>query len=261
MLKITAQNIYGDSIQLTQNSSLRVTVAGLNPPTGTVYTADLATKDGSIYNSAKANNRNIVLTIYPQGFNVEAIRLSLYRVFKIAKYIKLTIENNSRKATIEGYIDNIDGDLFEAPQALQVSIINPDPFFVAYAPTTAAVATAATDVTVANNGDMETGAVFTITATGAASGITITNSTTGKSFGIDVDLSTGDVLTLNTKRGEKALLLTISGGTPENILNLMTEGSSWPMLQPGNNAIQFTADSGGTNLSMTVTFSALYEGM
>lgn len=261
MLKITAQNLYGDSIQLTQNASLRVTVAGLNPPTGTVFTADLATKDGSIYNSAKANNRNIVLTIWPQGYNIETVRMSLYKVFKIAKYIKLTIENGVRKATIEGYIDNIDGDLFEAPQSLQVSIINPDPFFVAYTATTKAVTTAGTAETVVNAGDMESGAVFTITATGAASDIVIANSTTGQSFGIDVDLAAGDVLVLDTKRGEKALLLTISGGTPENILNQMTEGSTWPMLQPGNNSIAFTAASGGANLSMSVEFNALYEGM
>ena len=55
MLKITASNGYGQSLQVTQSSLFRVTAEGLNPPPGTVYTADLATKDGSIYNASKVN--------------------------------------------------------------------------------------------------------------------------------------------------------------------------------------------------------------
>lgn len=261
MLKITASNTYGQSLQVTQNSLFRVTAEGLNPPSGTVFTADLATKDGSIYNASKVNNRNIVLNIWPVGRNVEACRLELYKVFKVSKFIRLHIESGSRDCEIDGYIEDMTSDFDSMAQQLQISIICPDPFLTAKTATSAAVTTAGEPVTVANAGDFETGAVFEITATGACNGILIENSTRAESFGIDVDMAAGDKLTLNTKRGEKSLILTRAGEDPVNILNLMEQDSEWPLLQPGNNAILFDAAEGGANATMTVTFSALYGGI
>lgn len=84
MLKVTATNLYGQSLQVTQNSSFRTLVAGLNPPTGSVFTMELATKDGSLFNTGKVNERFITLTVYPQG-DVEAARHELYKVFKVSK--------------------------------------------------------------------------------------------------------------------------------------------------------------------------------
>ena len=261
MLKITARNQYGDSLQVTQCSQFRATAAGLNPPAGTVYTADLATKNGSLYNSSKVNNRNIILNIWPTGAHVEAARLALYKVFKISKWIRLEIETDARKTYIDGYIEDMPGDLFENPQQLQISIICPDPFLLAKTPTAAAVDTAGAAETIENAGDFETGAVFEITATGAASDITITNETTGQTFAVDIDLETGDKLTLNTKQGDFSLTYTASGADPVNVLNLMQDGSKWIELQPGNNAVSFNATSGGANLAMAITFSALYGGI
>ena len=261
MLKITASNLYGQSLQVTQSSLFRVTAEGLNPPTGTVFTADLATKDGSIYNAAKVNNRNIILNIWPCGRDVEACRLELYKVFKVSKFVRLHIESGLRDCTIDGYVEDMPSDFDSQAQQMQVSIVCPDPFLIASSETTAAATTAGTAVTVANSGDFETGAIFEITATGACSGITIGNSTRGETFEIDVDLAAGDKLTLNTKRGEKSLTLKRAGQDPVNILNLMEQDSEWPLLQPGNNAVLFNATSGGANATMAVRFSALYGGI
>ena len=261
MLKITATNLYGKSMQVTQNSLFRATVAGLNPPPGAIFTADLATKDGSLYNASKVNNRNIIITIYPAGPNIEAARLQLYDVFKVSKYIRLQIETGTRKCITEGYIEDMPGDLWENPQSLQISIICPDPFLEAVTETTAAATTAGTAVTVANGGDYETGATFAITATGACSGIRIGNQTTGQEFVANVDLVAGDVLTLETKEGSKALLLKHTGQDPEDVINLMDVNSEWPELWPGNNAVYFNASAGGANATMAVAFHALYGGI
>lgn len=261
MLKITASNAYGQSLQVTQSSLFRVTAEGLNPPPGTVYTADLATKDGSIYNAAKVNNRNIILNIWPCSRDVEACRLELYKIFKVSKFVRLHIESGRRNCNINGYVEDMPADFDSPEQQLQVSIICPDPLLQANSESTASIPTAGTAVTVANGGDYETGAIYEITATGECSGITIGNSTRGETFGINVALAAGDKLTLNTKRGEKSLILTRSGADPANIINLMEQDSQWPMLQPGNNAVLFDATAGGANATMKVTFSALYGGI
>lgn len=261
MLKITATNEYGASLQVTQNSLFRTVAAGLNPPPAAIFTAELATKDGSIYNGSKVQNRNIILTIYPAGPDVAAARLELYRLFKVSKYIRLQIETGARTCTAVGYVEDMPSEYDTTAQNFPVSIICPDPFLVAIAETTAAVPTAGTAETVNNGGDFATGAEFTITATGACSGLTFTNATTGQTFGVNVTLAAGDKLALTTTQGAKSLILTRSGQQPQNALNLMTAGSVWPILRPGANSIAFNAASGGANAGMTVKFSALYGGI
>ncbi len=261
MLKITATNAYNNSLQVTQNSLFRVTAEGLNPPPGTIYTAEMASKNGSLYNTSRVNNRNIILHIWPAGRNTEAARLELYKVFKVSKFVRLHIQTPARDCTAEGYIEDMPSDFDQPAQEMPISIICPDPFLIATTATEKTLNTAGTAETINNTGDFESGAVFEITATGAVEGLTISNATTGESFGIAVTLAAGDKVTLNTKQGEKALYLTRSGQAPVNALNLMTDGSAWPILQPGNNSVAFTATSGGANASMKVTFSALYGGI
>ena len=259
MLKVTATNLYGQSLQVTQNSSFRTLVAGLNPPTGSVFTMELATKDGSLFNAGKVNERFITLTVYPQG-DVEAARHELYKVFKVSKAVSLAIESGSRKCTILGYVEDFPAEFDTPAQSLQISIKCPDPFFRALSDVSASVPTAGTAVTVANTGDVETGAEFAVTATGAVEAVTIINATTGESFTANVSMVSGDVLKLTTVRGHLGLTLT-HDGTTTNILNLMESGSDWITLWPGNNSIAFAATSGGANASMAVTFTPLYGGL
>lgn len=261
MLKITATNLYGNTLQVTQNSLFRTVAAGLNQPTAAVFLADLATKDGSIYNSSKLNNRNVILTIWPNGYGVEAARHELYKVFKSSRYVRLDVETGSRSCWCEGYIESAESDFDSAAQEMQFSIVCPDPFLRAKTPVTAAVAAAATPVTIVNSGDFDCGAEYTITATGACTGLSITNATTGQTFGINITMAAGDSLKLTTVRGSLSLTYTASGHDPVNILNLMADGSEWPMLNPGNNSVSFNAAEGGANASMSVSFTPLYGGI
>lgn len=261
MLKITASNEYGQSLQVTQNSLFRVTAEGLNPPPGTIFTADLATKDGSLFNSSKVNNRNIILNIWPAGRDTEFCRHEIYKIFKISKFVRLHIVTARRDCTIDGYVEDMPADFDSPEQQFPISIICPDPFLVSVSTTVTSIPTSGTAVTVANSGDNETGAVFEITASGECSGILIENSTRGESFGVNVALAAGDKLTLDSRRGQKSLTLQRAGEDPVNIINLMDPDSEWPMLQPGNNSVLFDAASGGENAVMTVTFSNLYEGI
>lgn len=261
MLKITATNFYGNTLQVTQNSLFRVVAAGLDQPTAAIFLADLATKDGSLYNSSKLNNRNVVLTVWPNGYSVEAARHELYKIFKSSRYVRLDVETGTRACWCEGYIESAPSDFDSSAQEMQISIICPDPFLRAKTPVTAAVATAATPVTIANAGDFDCGAEYTITATGACSGFSITNATTGQTFTVNTALAAGDTLKLTTVRGSLSLIYTAAGQDPVNILNLMGEGSEWPMLRPGNNSVSFNATEGAVNASMSVTFTPLYGGI
>lgn len=257
---IKATNSYGNTLLITQQAAYAVaSVSGLTPPQGSVYTSELATKDGSIYNASRAQNRYITLLIYPQE-QIEAARLALYQVFKLSKWVKLELQTKQRHVFIEGYVESMDGDLYENPQNLQISIVCPDPFFEAATGSTTAIPTAGTAAAVANNGDDEAGAVFTLTATGACSNLSITNETTGQTFGLGLTLASGDKVTIDTRRGSKRVTL-LHEGVETNAINAMTAGSAWPQLIPGTNQISFDALTGDGNLSCSVAFTAIYEGL
>ena len=259
-IKIKATNSYGTTLQLTQQAAYTVAqVSGLTPPEGAVYTSELATKDGSFYSASRSQNREIVLQIYPQE-RIETSRLALYNVFKIAKWVQLELQTGSRHVKIEGWVQSMQGDLYENPQFLQISVLCPDPFFEDVTTTTTAVTTAGTAVTVSNAGDEEAGAVFTLTASGSVSNPIIYNTTTGQSFGLDLDLASGDTVAIDTRRGSLRATKT-HNGTETNVINAMASGSTWLKLQPGNNSISFNAESGSAALSLSVAFTPIYEGL
>lgn len=257
-LKLKITNKYSESITLTQNSAFSVAqVTGLTPPLATINTAPIATKDGSLFNSAFLENRNIVILLYPTGAP-ETQRVNLYKYLKAKQKIRLELETKTRAVYIDGYIESLEGDLYENPQSLQASIICPDPYFKAKTPIVKIFPDSSEEIN--NTSDEESGAVFELTAAGAVVNPTITNDTTGESFTITYNLQTGDVITLNTRRGEKSLTLT-RNGTTTNILNAMSPSSRWITVIPGANTVSYTAASGSADLALKMTLVPIFEGI
>ena len=257
MLEIIAENAQGTQLKFSEHTEYAVTkVTGINPPNANINTSELATMDGSIFNSAFLQNRNIVLTIYPQN-DIESARIYLYGFFRTKKYIKLYFKNGARNVWIDGRVESIAVDPYSDKENLQISVICPNPWLK---DVTATETTLSGSTTVKNNSDDEVGLVATVTVTGAAQGFTLANATNGQSFTVDYTFQSGDVLTLNTRRGEKRVSLLRSGNTV-NLLNYIDLGSKWVSLEIGNNSLSFTATSGAGNMSCKVAVQTIYEGM
>lgn len=116
-------------------------IEGLAPMPGTINMDDNAGSDGSIYNSARAQSRNIVITMKPfeedtydyEGNyitrSMEATRRKIYLIFPLKKKIRLTLETDTRTYYIDGYVETINADYFGDLEGAQVSILCPDPYF------------------------------------------------------------------------------------------------------------------------------------
>lgn len=257
-LTIKATNKYNQTLQITQSNLFQlVAVSGITPPKANVNTAELASMDGSAFNSSKLQNRNIVLTIQPTG-NVEQGRLTLYQYFKVKQPVSLEIITANRDVIIDGYIENMEIDVNANPQTVQISIICPDPWFKAKTPQVINLDT--NPKTIASASDDEVGAIFTATMSGAVENPVITDSTTAQSFGLTYTFQSGDILTINTRRGEKAVSVNRSG-TITNLLNYITATTKWIALATGNNSIGYNADSGVANMAVSVTLQSIFEGV
>lgn len=281
MLVVKLENKYGEVLDLTNTTNYAVKVTGLTPPAATINTTKVPTKDGVVFNSSSMDSRNIVLTIKPLQ-NIEHSRINLYKFIKSKQYIKLYFKNGIRDVYIDGYVEAVEGDLYENPQQLQVSIICPDPFFkdnkdmiVDFSNVTNAfefpftpieegvqisTLTIFEETNINNPSDDDCGAIFTLHANELVLEPIIYNRTTNEQFIIRYEMKDGDEIILNTKRGEKSLML-ISEGVQTNIINCVGKGSKWLTLLSGDNVIAYTCAHGAEVLNISVTLNPIYEGV
>lgn len=138
---ITAINYLGEGLELEltapEKSGLYVqSVTGIGGNKATINTTDLASDDGGIFSSARAETRNIVLTLgmfdwkknYP-NWSIEDARHLTYKIFPKKKGVTLVFKTDNRTTYIDGYVESNEPDIFTERETTQISIICPDPNF------------------------------------------------------------------------------------------------------------------------------------
>lgn len=281
-MQITVTNHIGESLQLDNMKYPVISVEGLTPPDATINTSEVATTDGSHYNSSRINQRNIVLTIVPERINVEKARIELYKYFKSKRKVTLELKTKYRHVKIEGYTETVESDLYSQKQSFQISIICPRPFFTDVNQATFKQSTTQNgiefpfetpqngivlsrleelkDVNVINVGEENTGLTIELLATGTVLEPAIYNKTTRKKMSIQSELKRGDIVRIDTKQGQKRIVH-ISNGVQTNIINDIVKGSKWLTLETGENIFSYSATYGIENLEVSYSFNPLYEGV
>lgn len=114
--------------------------------------------------------------------------------------------------------------------------------------------------TVLNDGDVETGMVIVFRARGSVTNPVIYNLETNELFKVNVTMSEGDEIQINTIKKQKAVVL-ISNGVTTSIIGSLTSNSTWLQLMPGDNTFTVTADTNPQNLDAYCTVTNQYEGV
>lgn len=285
MYSLKIENTNGEIFELTHDfSNYYVTdVSGLTPPATTINTAKAGIIDGTFFNSASVEERNIVISLTING-DIEANRQKLYRIFPRKTACTVYFKNANRDVKIQGYVETIESDLFSKREKAQISIICPRPYFedlaTIYAELTATLAmfefpfaieednpipfSEATDYPIAeimNEGDAEAGCIISIEVNDTIQGIKIINTSTQQFFYLDSAFVDHDKITISTISGQMGVTRE-RGGTKTNILNYVGANSTWLRLAPGVNYFTYTIDDGDTE-DVEITFEAttLYGGV
>ena len=104
-------------------------VDGLGPVKANILTTEVATTDGSQYNSSRATPRNIVLRLrFLMNPTVEDTRQETYKYFPLKQRIKLTIETDNRISEVYGYVESNEPQIFEENEYAIISLICPDSY-------------------------------------------------------------------------------------------------------------------------------------
>lgn len=299
-------NYLGDRIKLElgrpENSGFLIkSVTGLGPAKANVNTTEVATNDGSMFNSARLSQRNIVMQLVfiesVYGESIEDLRQKSYKYFPLKKNIELVIETDNRYVRTKGYVESNEPNIFSSQEGTQVSIICPDPYFYSagedgnnitdfYSIDTCfefpfsnesltepllvfGEIQIKTEGVITYHGDSEVGVIIYIHAIGPASNINIYNT------------ETREVMTINTAKlemltgkgivaSDDIIINTAKGeksitlvreGKSYNILNCLDKNTDWFTLVKGDNIFAFTAESGVTNLQFRIENKVIYEGV
>lgn len=297
---ITVTNHLGESIKLELarpelSGFMVISVTGLGPAKANVNTTDVATTDGSIFNSTRVTNRNIVFTLrYMWKDSIEDSRQMSYKYFPIGKKVKLLVETDNRASEIEGYVESNEPDIFSETEGTDISIICPYPFFNSTSNRVTTFGSVESmfefpfsnesltepllvfseirknpDRNIVYYGDTDTGVLISLRAHGEASNISIYNVTHREMMRIDttkIEAITGsgivdkDEIVISTVHGNKSAVL-IRQGVTTNILNAIDRDSSWFKLRKGTNVFSYVAESGQEDLELVIENKTLYEGV
>ena len=259
-------------------------ITGLDPPAAQINLTNLAGLDGARLNSTKLGTRNIVISIKING-DVEGNRLDLYRFFRTKEACTFYFTNGRRDVKIEGVVESVECPQFTNLEVMQVSIICPCPYFRALAEITADISNeidgfsfpfsinvdnpvpfsiyvAHREADVFNDSDTETGAIIEVEFSGAVNKIMLANVGTGETLTVNYSFISGDIMTIDTNKGQKSLVLT-RGGVKYNLFPALVSGSTFFQLRPGSNVFTYFADDGAAdaNVHITFTFSDLFAGV
>lgn len=282
MFRLIVENKAGERFDLTNERTLSiVSIDGLTPPGASIITNEVAMHDGTRFNAAMVGERNLVLHLKLTG-DVERTRINLYRFFRIKQYCKIYYQNGTRDVYCEGYVEAIDGDLFSRLQSIDISILCPSPWFrelnqiyfdmsqvlncfefpfmidsdgIPFSELETELL-----VPIVNSGDIETGVILKLYASGEVINPRIYNADTHEMLGLDFTMIIGDEIQISTMRGDK-YVRHIRKGIVNNIFNSLMKKPSWFQIPTGVTNFTYDCESGNEFLSIQFIGQNLFEGV
>jgi hypothetical protein len=242
-------------------------IDGLDPVKATLVSSDFAQIDGSQYQSARREPRNIVLTIGldpTDDDSVYDLRNRLYGFLMPKSEISLRFYLlEGLTVDIPGRVESFDAPLFVQEPTATISVINFDPDFYDDTPVVmTGFHTNDVGATTFNyTGTVETGMVFSVAIADTKSDMTIYQTTPSgalQALYVTVPMIAGDVLKVSTVVGDKYVTLTRAGVTTSVLYGLAPQ-STWLELEPGNNGIQVYSE--GDPSPATITYTTRYGGL
>lgn len=282
MFTLKIGNNRGSIYELTHNTGRYAVVGidGLTRPPMTINTAIAGGIDGSFFNSARVEQRNLVISIILRG-DIETSRQALYTIFPLKSKCTIYFSNKNRDVKIEGFVETLEADLFTMQERVQVSIICPRPYWQDMNEIIDSISTTVNlfqfpfsisepipfaeiynepHAFLNNLGDSETGFTIVTTLEKNLSTLTFTNLTTGEFFKVDYTMLEGDTFILSTIQGGLNVRIEREGSSI-NLLNYIGAGSSWIKLVTGLNDITYSCGSDEADFPIAINAIWLYGGV
>jgi hypothetical protein len=284
MRKLVYTNPLGVSVTLFDDKYLITTLDGIDLPTVDLQEQKAPYQDGTTYLDALLEPRTIVVTgaivnIQQLGsiFTNRAIILSALNPKNGPGVLTYTNDNSTYTTTCIIAQAQFPNKLATDPfQVFQIQIYCNDPYWYAGTGSSASMVIVTGGLTfpitfpitfgnyigqsstpAINAGDSVTPIIITVT--GPSTNPRLTNQTTGEYIALNIVLNAGDILSINTKFGSKAIVYMPGSGGAQNAMSSLVQGSTFLNLAIGNNVLLFSDDIQGYS-TCVVTWNNRYSG-
>lgn len=238
-------------------------IDGLDPVKASISTTPRGSIDGVTYTGSSIPSRNIVLTVHPNpdwdDWTHESLRKLLYQYFMPKRPVRLVFESDDMAPVeISGIVEDVSVNQFSKDPELLISIICPDPFFTAVDPTIVAgqtIRAGGTPIVIPYNGTVESGLIVRVSyaygANPTSIGIQLGDPSLSY-FNISAAITNSLYFEVSSIPMNKYVQnVNIGTGVIDNLLNNVQDGSTWPVLQPGDNDFSVITDQGVQDWELT----------
>lgn len=238
-------------------------IDGLDPVKASVNTSPYGSVDGASHTGSSVLTRNIVLTVHPNPdwdtWTYESLRRLLYQYFMPKRATKLEFHSDDMDPVeIAGIVEDVSVNQFSKDPELLVSVICPDPYFVALEPiviTGQTVREGGAVFPIEYNGTIDSGIHLEVSSS-VAPDPTVIGIQIGQppitDFDVDAAVSGTSYFEMSSVAMRKFVQnVGIADGVITNRLSKVHPGSVWPVLQPGVNEILVITDQGTQDWELT----------
>nr|DAJ98111.1 MAG TPA: tail protein [Caudoviricetes sp.] len=270
---------WGTTFPLVGNPLFKITnIDGLTDMSADISSTDTIGTDGDSVTNVKAQPRSIVIDLtINEGVNVENAKRTVLSYVKFKAAGALLWTQNKKEKRIQGIVENVSMPRFTNQAVMQITLYCSQPYWedinefvtqitqfldlhkfpIAFPEAGVPFGRYNNDTltqTFTNNGDVAIGAVFEI--------ITLTEDLIHpviydkdrNSFGVNVTVSKGDTLVINTIKGQKSV--TMNG---KNLISKIDKGITWLELALGDNEFSLQFDHGdATSAYMRIRYKQKY---
>lgn len=233
-------------------------IEGLDPPNIDLFIGDFA-RDGGYISGRRVPPRNVVLTLrlnpnYKLNESVSGLRTLLYKAFMDpfdgADSLTLRLRDDELPDRyVSGNVDKLESDIFDGDPVTTISMMCPNPYildwnlseFVGVGP----------QITFDYTGSAEVGFLAELEISGTTSYLTL--DLNGRKMYLVYDFLSGDVVKVNTERGQRSITVTRSAVTT-NILYALSSTSTWLEIHRPTNLLKAY---GLTDASLIADYSSL----
>lgn len=258
--------------EATTDAIRLLNIEGLGPVKADINTTPFGSFDGEQFNGASVGKRNIVLTL---GLNpnwedqsMASLRAILYQYFmpKLGVFMSF-VSTHLPRVGILGYVESFEPNMFSKDPEIQISLLCPQPNFVAADPVVVTGTVGIAPVTATEidyEGTVETGFLLVVSPSGGnpsyTGNVAIRNVCRSNDlFQVTATIDADSQLHLSTVQGEKYVRAMDGEVFLSNLLPYTSVELVWMPLYPGTN--DFSVASAETGQTWELTYTPQYGGI
>lgn len=287
--KLIVKNEDGKQIIFSVNSDYHVNikkdVRGLSDATNEIYTQRGLGQYGATVTGYQLKSRIIEIqgSFKPIDKNmVSFLRQNLNNVLSPEETLEVTYDLSGNQRKISGITQEVKFDSGNIYYDFYIAILCPDPLWRDPMETATSIVSwegafefpveitsdweigrlnKQAEVNVINRGDVTCGCRIVFYATASLTNPSLKNTETEEYIKLKVSLSKGDKLEVTTHYRNKTAYITRADGEKENAIQYLDPSSTFLQLKIGDNLFGYNADSGKSNLEITIYHDNLYRGV